>query len=168
MPMSEYMQGIREKVGSQLLEMPSVAIATFDAGGRVLLVKHAELQVWTIPGGAIEPNEVPADAAVREAWEETGLFVELTGIRGVYGGPEFVVTYSNGDAISYVAILFEARRIGGRLRPDGVETLEAAYFARDELSTLTMQPWVRTLVDEAFDPVPQPYFRSPTWTPPEN
>ena len=60
-----------------------------------------------------------------------------------------------------------ARRIGGRLRPDGVETLDAAYFARDELSTLSMQPWVRTLVDEAFDPTPQPYFRAPTWTPPE-
>jgi ADP-ribose pyrophosphatase YjhB (NUDIX family) len=167
MPMSEYMRGIREKVGSQLLEMPSVGIVTFDARRRVLLVRHAELQVWTVPGGAVEPNEVPADAAVREAWEETGLFVELTGIRGVYGGPDFVVTYANGDAISYVVILFEAQPIGGHLRPDGVETLEAAYFARDELSSLSMQPWVRILVDETFDPTPQPYFRSPTWAPPK-
>jgi 8-oxo-dGTP pyrophosphatase MutT (NUDIX family) len=32
----------------------------------------------------IEPFELPADAAVRETWEETGLFVELTGLIGVF------------------------------------------------------------------------------------
>lgn len=34
-------------------------------------------QLWVLPGGAIEPEEVPADAALREAWEETALHVRL-------------------------------------------------------------------------------------------
>ncbi len=33
--------------------------------------------LWTFPGGAIEPGETPEAAAVREAFEETGLHVEL-------------------------------------------------------------------------------------------
>ena len=29
--------------------------------------------LWDIPGGTVEPGETPADAAVRECWEEAGL-----------------------------------------------------------------------------------------------
>lgn len=41
--------------------------------GRILLHWHAKLGRWLPPGGHIEPNEVPDDAAVREVWEETGV-----------------------------------------------------------------------------------------------
>ena len=44
---------------------------------RILLVRHVEGNQWTTPGGLIEPEETPADAAVREAWEETGVESEL-------------------------------------------------------------------------------------------
>ncbi len=53
-------------------------------------------------GGAVDPGESPVDAAVREAWEETGLHVEITGIFGVFGGPDFRVSYPNGDVADYV------------------------------------------------------------------
>jgi 8-oxo-dGTP pyrophosphatase MutT (NUDIX family) len=46
--------------------MPSVTIVSFDDTGRVLLVKHRDTDLWVAPGGAIEPEETPADAAVRE------------------------------------------------------------------------------------------------------
>ena len=42
MPMSPYMASIREKIGKQLIEIPSVCILTFDDQDRVLLVRHAE------------------------------------------------------------------------------------------------------------------------------
>jgi 8-oxo-dGTP pyrophosphatase MutT (NUDIX family) len=71
-----------------------------------------------------------ADAAVREMWEETGLLVEPVRIPGVYGGPEFQVTYSNGDKVSYLMIVFECRVTGVTIRPDRVETLELGYFSR--------------------------------------
>ncbi len=43
----------------------------------VILLKHRKLGIWVQPGGHIDPGESPADAAVREACEETGLAVTL-------------------------------------------------------------------------------------------
>lgn len=42
----------------------------------VILHKHRRLSRWMQPGGHVEPGENPAEAAVRECTEETGLAVE--------------------------------------------------------------------------------------------
>ena len=44
--------------------------------GKVLLHLHRKLGMWLPPGGHIERNELPDDAAVREVLEETGVEVE--------------------------------------------------------------------------------------------
>ena len=69
MPISSYLKSVREKVGHDLLTMTAVAIAVFDAEGRLLLGRDSEMDRWTLPGGGIDPNERPADAAVRECHE---------------------------------------------------------------------------------------------------
>jgi 8-oxo-dGTP diphosphatase len=59
-----------------------------DPTGKMLLVHQAYgKQLWTTPGGRVEPGESPIDAAVREADEETGLAIEVTGFLGVYSKP---------------------------------------------------------------------------------
>ena len=98
--------------------------------GRVLLARHSEGGLWLLPGGAIEPTEIPADAAVREMFEETGLFVRLTALVGIFGGPEFVIHYGNGHRTSYVMAVFEAEHRGGTLHPDGAELLEIRFCVR--------------------------------------
>lgn len=45
--------------------------------GKFLFVYHEKLQKWLPPGGHIEPNETPEEAAVREVLEETGVHIEL-------------------------------------------------------------------------------------------
>lgn len=52
-------------------------------GGRVLLHLHPKLGKWLPPGGHIEPNELPDEAARREVAEESGLAVRLVGARGL-------------------------------------------------------------------------------------
>ena len=45
--------------------------------GRILLHWHAKLGRWLPPGGHIEPDELPDEAAIREVMEETGVRVTL-------------------------------------------------------------------------------------------
>jgi 8-oxo-dGTP diphosphatase len=56
-----------------------------DDQDRLLLTRWIEGRVpaWSLPGGGLEPGEDPADAAVREVWEESGYRVRLDGILGV-------------------------------------------------------------------------------------
>lgn len=58
----------------------TVAVFVVREGG-VLLHLHRKLGMWLPPGGHIEENELPDEAAVREVYEETGLEVELVGER---------------------------------------------------------------------------------------
>ena len=44
---------------------------------KVLLIYHHKLQKWLPPGGHIEINETPAEAARREVQEETGFEIEF-------------------------------------------------------------------------------------------
>ncbi len=50
-----------------------------DSKKRTLLLWHKRLQRWMPPGGHLEENETPEDAAKRECKEETNLDVEIVG-----------------------------------------------------------------------------------------
>ena len=54
-----------------------------DGEGRVLLLRWIDPDdgrtVWFTPGGRIEAGELPAAAALRELWEETGLAAAQVG-----------------------------------------------------------------------------------------
>ena len=166
MPMSDYMRDLRAKVGTTVVEVPTVSVLTFDDQRRVLLVRHAEGNDWTTPGGMIEPYETPSNAAVREMWEETGLHVALTQIVGVFGGDLCTSTYSNGDRVSWISTVFAAETLGGTLKPDGEETLEVRYFERAELNDVRCKPHVRLFVDAGYSTRPHAHFQPPTWQPP--
>jgi len=60
----------------------TVAVFVVHAG-HVLLHFHRKLGRWLPPGGHIEANELPDDAAVREVLEETGVHARLVGGRGL-------------------------------------------------------------------------------------
>jgi 8-oxo-dGTP pyrophosphatase MutT (NUDIX family) len=163
---SDYLRRLRAKVGTDLLLVPSVTGVVFDAARRMLLVRHADRGIWVLPGGAVDPGETPADALVREMWEETGLRVEPETLRGVFSGPDFLVRYRNGDEVIYLMTVFECRVIGGCPRPDGEETLEVRYFSEEEAKRIDLPPWARFLMPKLFGPS-GPGFLRPTWRPPD-
>ena len=165
MPMSEYVRSLREKIGSTVLEVPTVSILMFDERERVLLVRHAEGNDWTTPGGMIEPYETPSNAAVREMWEETGLFVDLTHVIGVFGGDICSTTYANGDRIAWVSTVFGAKCISGTLKPDGDEILEARFFERGETNELPCKRHVHLFLDAAYSPKDEAHFQRANWQP---
>jgi len=66
----------------QVLRHFTVAVFVVHAG-QVLLHYHRKLGKWLPPGGHVEDNELPDDAAVREVFEETGVRAHLVGARGL-------------------------------------------------------------------------------------
>jgi 8-oxo-dGTP pyrophosphatase MutT (NUDIX family) len=163
---TEYIRRIRALVGSsELLQLPSASVAVRDDHGRVLLAHHVEGSKWLFPGGLVEPGETPADAAVREAWEETGLFVRLTRLVGVFGGPDHVVQYRNGDRASYVSCVFEAVIEGGEIVPDGTELRELRFVSESEATGLPLARWMPEILTAVFTGNSRGAFRAPTWTP---
>jgi ADP-ribose pyrophosphatase YjhB (NUDIX family) len=101
---------------------------------QVLLTKREDFEVWCLPGGGIEEGESAAQAAVREAREETGLEVQLSRLVGLYYRPRGVWGKSGGHSV-----LFAAKPVGGELRPQPGEVIEARYFPSHQLPE--NMPW---------------------------
>jgi 8-oxo-dGTP pyrophosphatase MutT (NUDIX family) len=151
MPMSDYVRALRAKIGNDLLHAPTVAVAIYDDARALLLVLHAEGERWVLPGGMVEPFEDPMDAARREISEELGLDVEIVRIVGVYGGPEFRVTYRNGDQLSFVATVIEGRAPrNAKPIPDGDEVLDYRYFTREEAEAAELASWMPRALPDLF------------------
>jgi len=145
MPIPEHVRRLREKVGHDFLLVPSAHVAIVDESGRVLLVQHVEGR-WQLPGGAIEPDEHPRDTAARECREEAGVDVRVGAVLGVFGGPDYRITYANGDEIGFVTILFAGEIVGGSPRPDHDETQAVGWFSSGELASLEMHPATREML----------------------
>ena len=166
MGMSPHVRRLRDALGSELLVLPSATGIVYDEQGRILLVQQSTNGVWTAPGGSIDPGETPADAVVREVWEETGLYTAPVRILGVYGGPHCEVTYPNGDRTTYVMIVFECEVRGGSLCTTTDETSAAAFVAREELSRYATSAWARHVLPGLYDRSRSGHFDPPSWQPP--
>ena len=147
MGISAHIARLRAFVGHELLLLPSVSVLPVDAGGRVLLGWAAgATDGWSTIGGAVEPGESPAETAIREAREELGVEVRLTRLLDVLGGPDYEVTYPNGDRVAYVSTVHEAVIVAGEPAPSDGELSKVAWFSREELPTLHLGRFARALL----------------------
>jgi 8-oxo-dGTP pyrophosphatase MutT (NUDIX family) len=146
---SPYLKELRRHVGHGLLLVPAVSVLIWDEGGRLLLVREAETGLWQTVGGAMEPDESPEQAAVREALEEAGVSVRLDRVRAVAGGPQFRLRYPNGDLVSYVSIVFDAHVGEGEPKADLQEVSEVGWFTPEQLGATTLTPFTVELLASA-------------------
>ncbi len=165
MPIPDFIKALRAKVGTELLQVPTVAVVAHDDQGRLLLVQHHESGLWGAPGGIVDPHELPADAAVRETWEEAGVLVELQSLLGVFAGEHFSCTFKNGDRLASVKTVFAGRVVRGMPKPDGVETDHARYFTVEEMNQLSLAKYFEVIYRAMHSPGRSPYFALPTWQP---
>jgi ADP-ribose pyrophosphatase YjhB (NUDIX family) len=148
MGMSDYVRRLREKVGHEFMLMPSVAALVRDDAGRILLVRHVEGR-WQLPGGAIDPDERPEEALRREAREEACVEIEPGDVLGVFGGPEYCVTYANGDDAGWVVAIYAARIVAGTPAPgDPDEIQDVAWFAPDAVAALELHASTRRTLEQ--------------------
>ena len=108
--------------------------------GKVLLLKQEKSKYWLLPGGHIDDNELPHEAAIREVKEETGLDIELlqkpdekarTAIATPLPCPHHAQLLPCRDKKD-VSLYYTARVIGGELKIDS-ESKEAKWFTKEEI-----------------------------------
>jgi ADP-ribose pyrophosphatase YjhB (NUDIX family) len=121
---------------------PKVAAAVLVIrDGRVLLVRRAGEPfrgLWTLPAGFVNSGEDPAEAAVRECLEETGLRVRLTHIYDIVAGRE------HPRGADFV-IVYEAELISeGKLKPDD-DADAVDWFDRDHLPEIAFRATQKVL-----------------------
>ena len=103
-----------------------------DVANRVLLHRRTDNGLWGLPGGAVEPGESVADAAVREVLEETGYSVRVVSFLGVDSARDRlqVVHYPDDNVVHYVAVTVGCS-VDADVAPiaPGDESTEVGWFA---------------------------------------
>lgn len=133
----------RLRLGLLALRRPltlGVRVLVRDADGRVLLIRHSYVPGWHMPGGGVGKGESASAAGLRELREEAGITAE---------GPLRVLSLHarlRPWASDHVAVL-AAERWSGTPKPDGVEVVEAAFFAPDALPPDTSPATRRRLAE---------------------
>lgn len=153
MPISPYVASLRRLVGSDLLMLLGVSAVVLDDAENILLGRRSDNGQWSLPAGAIDPGEQPADAVLREIEEETGVHAVVERLVGVALHP---VTYPNGDQCQYLNVWFRCRAVGGEARVNDDESLEVGWFAPDALPPIT--PWERLRIDSALKDEPTAWY----------
>jgi 8-oxo-dGTP diphosphatase len=101
--------------------------------------------LWCLPGGFVNDDEDPADAATRECLEEISAQVELTGLLGVYH-------IAKTGAPSMVGISYRGRLIDGERIAAGAEMLEVDVFQLESLPPLAFPSHERLLAEYLKSP----------------
>jgi ADP-ribose pyrophosphatase YjhB (NUDIX family) len=104
--------------------------------GDALWVKRPDWDVWNLPGGGAASGETPWATAVRETQEETGLYVNLHDLTGVYG-------YEEEDHLIFT---FTGTAVDGELTP-GPEAIDFAYFTPGQEPENVVQQHVARVAD---------------------
>ena len=137
----DYIHDLRKEIGPRKIIL-NCAGALIIRDGRILFQRRTDNGRWGLIGGLLEMNETYAQAAVREAREETGLEVKLTGFLGIFHNHDMV--WANGDAAHVISAMYTAEIVSGEPRIDE-ESFELRFFGKDEFPELFAEDHIAAL-----------------------
>jgi ADP-ribose pyrophosphatase YjhB (NUDIX family) len=110
---------------------------------KVLLRMHDKYGMWLDPGGHVELDEEPSQAAVREAKEETGLDVSLVGSlpnievpkdTTLLIPPRFMQRHRVSETHEHISMIYFATCESDALNPGDGESIDnLKWFTAEEL-----------------------------------
>jgi len=126
----EWLALVGEGVAGYVTPKVAVAAIVANADGEILLTQRSDSGVWLYPVGWADVGYSPAEVAVKEVHEETGIEVEVESLIGCFDGLRL------GFArLPMYSLLFHCRMIGGELVGHPLETSAVGFYGRDHL------PW---------------------------
>lgn len=127
----EFVLSLRERIGHDPLPLVGVTAVVFK-DEKVLLGRRADNGMWRPVSGIVDPGEEPADAVVRECWEEAGIRVRATRLALVQQLPRTV--HENGDQVDYLDLVFRCEWVSGQPHPADGELTEVGWYGLGELT----------------------------------
>jgi ADP-ribose pyrophosphatase YjhB (NUDIX family) len=133
------------------LSLGAGAVVVHD--GRVLMVRNIRGVTkgrYLLPAGRVDPDELPDRAAVREAFEETNLRVEVVGLLGVR-----LWVMDDGEHNYFFMFLARLLSQPSELKPNLDEVDDARFFTIDEMNALGRdETWsgAIAIAQKALDP----------------
>jgi ADP-ribose pyrophosphatase YjhB (NUDIX family) len=144
---------------------PKVAIGAVvgNDAGELLLVQRADSKVWLYPTGWADVGYSPAEVAVKEVLEETGIHCEVRSVLAVIDGQRM-----GFSRFGMYMLLFHCHAVGGELVCHPLECSDVGWFGRDELPEKTAGiQWWKDMAFSAIDgdemPTRYDEVRSPIW-----
>lgn len=122
--------------------VPACGVLAVDDQGAILLQRRRDTGQWALPMGKQEIGETPAQCAIRETKEETGVDVVVVGLVGVYSDPGHIVAYSDGEVRQEYEVTLLARPIGGAPAAND-EADQVGWFLPEALTGLDIHPTMR-------------------------
>ena len=129
--------------------------------GKVLLHNHRKLGMWLPPGGHIERDELPDEAAVREVLEETGLEVELVGERREdvedplqLFRPAGVQLEDIGPGHQHIDLIYFARPTGPTTIREEFLVDRVGWYAPEDWDAISVNAEVRGWCERALASLP--------------
>jgi ADP-ribose pyrophosphatase YjhB (NUDIX family) len=119
--------------------VPASGVLAVDDRGRVLLQRRSETGQWSIPIGKQELGETVTQCALREAAEETGVTVEVTGLLGIYSDPGHTVAYTDGEVRQEHEVILIGRPVSGEPAAND-QASAAGWFTVAKLDGLDLHP----------------------------
>lgn len=127
------------------------ATAYVIADDHVLLISHPKYGKWNPPGGHVEVNETPCEAAIREVLEETGVQVELIKLENIWcdypNARSLIRPYmvlleeipprGEQPAHQHIDMIYLAMPLSKERLPIPSDRMQARWFSRAEVEALS-------------------------------
>ncbi len=140
---------LRGPIFSRPMPLPTVDAAIINSQGQILLIQRADNQKWAMPGGGTDVGESPAQAAAREALEESGVRCQPIALVAVHDSR----LCGSKPRHQLYMITFLCLPLDGGIFHEPVshahEVLDKGWFAQDALPA-DLDPGHVTRIPEAF------------------
>lgn len=128
------------------------ANAIITCGGKLLLEKRRDCDVWGLVGGGVKKHETELQAITREIYEELGLRILPDCFRklAVYGEPGRIAAYQDGSVWRMVIVVFGLELNGEPNLRISNESRELRFFSKEELRDIDIVITHSDIVEDWF------------------
>ena len=119
-----------------------VTVFVINQDQKLLMIKHKKLGKWCPPGGKVDNNETPDEAAVRECFEETGVRIKLIGANNLHFKGELITPIGsqcnviNKGEREHVDLSYLATPLDNNLKISEREASDIDWFSFEEVKKL--------------------------------